>query len=99
MARASLTSPALKDFEAFDKSSQIVIALALQKLETEPHKRGLVLSGNLHPLRRLVVGKKQIRILFTVSNDFENCEIFLIAERRDDKVYDLAAERLAKLDQ
>ena len=99
MARVEFTDPALEDLNGFDNSSKQAILLGLRKLEIEPHKRGLVLSGNLHPLRRLVVGKKRIRILFSVTPDFEVSEIFVIADRRDDEVYKIAAERLAKLDE
>ena len=99
MARVEFADPALEDLNGFDNSSKQAILLGLRKLETEPHKRGLILSGNLHPLRRLVVGKKRIRILFSVTPDFEVSEIFVIADRRDDEVYKIAAERLAKLDQ
>jgi hypothetical protein len=47
----------------------------------------------------LVVGKKRIRILYSVAPDFETSEIFVIADRRDDEVYKIAAERLAKLEE
>jgi hypothetical protein len=47
----------------------------------------------------LVVGKKRIRILYSVTPDFETSEIFVIADRRDDEVYKIAAERLAKLEE
>jgi hypothetical protein len=43
--------------------------------------------------------KKRIRILFSVTSDFETSEIFVIADRRDDEVYKIAAQRLAKLDE
>ncbi len=99
MARVEFTDPALEDLNGFDNSSKRAILLGLRKLESEPHKRGSILSGNLHPLRRLVVGKKRIRILFSVSPDFETSEIFVIADRRDDEVYKIAADRLAKLDE
>lgn len=99
MARVEFTDPALEDLNGFDNSSKRAILLGLRKLESEPHKRGSILSGNLHPLRRLVVGKKRIRILFSVSPNFETSEIFVIADRRDDEVYKIAADRLAKLDE
>ena len=99
MARVEFTDPALEDLNGFDNSSKQAILLGLRKLEIEPHKRGSILSGNLHPLRRLVVGKKRIRILFSVTADCEVSEIFVIADRRDDEVYKIAVERLAKLDE
>ena len=87
------------DFEGFDNSSKQAILLGLRKLENEPQKRGRMLSGNLHPLRRLVVGKNQIRILFRVYEDRDLCRIVGIGARRDDEVYKIAAERLAKLEE
>ena len=87
------------DFEGFDNSSKQAIMLGLRKLETEPQKRGRLLSGNLHPLRRLVVGKKQIRILFRVYENQELCRVVAIGARRDDEVYETAAQRLAKLEE
>ena len=87
------------DFEGFDNSSKQAILLGLRKLENEPQKRGRMLSGNLHPLRRLVVGKKQIRILFRVYEERDLCRIVAIGARRDDDVYKIAAERLAKLEE
>lgn len=97
MAKVEFTDQSLEDLSGFDNSSKQAILLGLRKLETEPQKRGSILSGNLHPLRRLVVAKKRIRILYLVTSDFETSEIFVIAERRDDEVYKIAAERLAKL--
>jgi mRNA-degrading endonuclease RelE of RelBE toxin-antitoxin system len=97
MAKVEFTDPALEDLNGFDNSSKKAILIGLRKLEIEPQKRGSILSGNLHPLRRLVVGKKRIRILYLVALDLETSEIFVIADRRDDEVYEIAAERLAKL--
>ena len=99
MAKVEFTDQALEDLNGFDNSSRQTILLGLRKLEIEPQKRGSILSGNLHPLRRLVVGKKRIRILYSVTPDPETSEIFVIADRRDDEVYKIAAERLAKLEE
>ena len=99
MAKVEFTDPALEDLNGFDNISRQAIMLGLRKLETEPQKRGRLLSGNLHPLRRLVVGKKRIRVIFSVTPDFETSEIFVIADRRDDEVYEIAAQRLAKLEE
>lgn len=99
MAKVEFTDPALKDLNGFDNSSRQAILLGLRKLAHEPQKRGRILSGNLHPLRRLVIGKKRIRILYSVTPDFETSEVFVIADRRDDEVYEIAAQRLAKLEE
>ena len=97
--KVELFDLATVDFEGFDNSSKQAIMLGLRKLETEPQKRGRLLSGNLHPLRRLVVGKKQIRILFRVYENQELCRVVAIGARRDDEVYEIAAQRLAKLEE
>lgn len=99
MVRVDFTDPAIEDLGSFDNSSIEAILAGIKKLEVEPHKRGIALSGNLRNLRRIVVGKKQIRIIFSVAADQGSCEIFVIGARRDNKVYKLAAERLAKLDE
>ena len=99
MAKVEFTDPALEDLNRFDNSSKQAILLGLRKLEHEPQKRGRMLSGNLHPLRRLVVGKNQIRILFRVYENQELCRVVAIGARRDDEVYEIAAERLAKLEE
>jgi mRNA-degrading endonuclease RelE of RelBE toxin-antitoxin system len=99
VAKVEFTDQALEDLNGFDNSSRQTILLGLRKLEIEPQKRGSILSGNLHPLCRLVVGKKRIRILYSVTPDSETSEIFVIADRRDDEVYKIAAERLAKLEE
>ena len=99
MAKVELFDLATIDFEGFDNSSKQAILLGLRKLENEPQKRGRILSGNLHPLRRLVVGKNQIRILFRVYEDRDLCRIVAIGARRDDEVYKIATERLAKLEE
>jgi mRNA-degrading endonuclease RelE of RelBE toxin-antitoxin system len=99
VTKVEFTDQALEDLNGFDNSSRQTILLGLRKLEIEPQKRGSILSGNLHPLRRLVVGKKRIRILYSVTPDSETSEIFVIADRRDDEVYKIAAERLAKLEE
>ena len=97
--RVELFDLAIKDVEGFDNSSKQLVLLGLRKLENEPQKRGVMLSGNLHPLRRLVVGKKQIRILFRVYEDRNLCRVVAVGARREDEVYKIAAERLAKLDE
>ena len=96
--KVELFDLAILDVEGFDNSSKQLILLGLRKLENEPQKRGDMLSGNLHPLRRLVVGKKQIRILFRVYEDRNLCRVVAVGARRDDEVYKIAAERLAKLE-
>ena len=46
-----------------------------------------------------MVGKKQIRILFRVYENQELCRVVAIGARRDDEVYEIAAQRLAKLEE
>lgn len=99
MARVELFDLASEDFDRFDNSAKRVILLGLRKLENEPNKRGQLLSRNLHPLRKLVVGNKQIRIIFRVYDDLDLCRVVAIGARRDVEVYKIAAERLAKLEQ
>lgn len=97
--KVELFDLATLDFEGFDNSVKQAVLLGLRKLENEPQKRGRMLSGNLYPLRRLVVGKKQVRIIFRVYEQRELVRVVAIGPRRDDEVYKIAAQRLAKLDE
>lgn len=98
MAVVKLTSEAKEDLRDLDGSARKIVAKGLKKLEYEPEKRGAALgagsSGKLSTFRKLVVGKKQYRIVYRVEEDGTVCVVWVIAERVDAVVYDLAVSRL-----
>lgn len=98
MAIVVLTAEAKEDFADLDGAERKIVAKGLIKLQDEPEKRGEPLGarggGNLTGLRKLVVGKKQYRIVYRVEPDGTVCVVWVIGSRVDAVVYDVAESRL-----
>lgn len=98
MAVVTLTGEAMEDLRDLDGSARKIVAKGLKKLEDEPEKRGEPLgsaaSGDLTTFRKLVVGNRTYRIVYRVEPDGTVCVVWVIAERVDSVVYDLAVSRL-----
>ncbi len=98
MATVQLTSDAREDLRDLDGSNRKRVLKALKKLETEPEKRGEPLGsralGNLTMFRKLVVGDREIRVIYRVEPDGNVVVVWVIAERADDSCYELAVSRL-----
>jgi mRNA interferase RelE/StbE len=98
VAKDQLTSDAREDLRDLDGSSRKRVLKALKKLETEPEQRGEPLGsralGNLVTFRKLVVGDRNIRVIYRVETDGNVVVVWVIAERADDKCYELAVSRL-----
>lgn len=99
MATVRLSRGAENDVAKADGASRLAIAKGLAKLTTSPHLRGEALRDELQGLRKLVVGARNIRIvyLFDVAKDIVT--VIAIEKRRDEKVYKLAIARLGELDE
>ncbi|GGS12881.1 type II toxin-antitoxin system RelE family toxin [Actinokineospora fastidiosa] len=98
MARVELTADAREDLRDLDGSTRKIVIKALKKLETEPDKRGEPLGGrrlgNLTTFRKLVVGDRDIRIVYRVEPDGTVVVVWVIGRRVDDECYELAVSRL-----
>jgi mRNA interferase RelE/StbE len=98
VATVQLTSDAREDLRDLDGSSRKRVLKALKKLETEPEKRGVPLGsralGNLTTFRKLVVGDREIRVIYRIGPDGNVVVVWVIAERADDACYELAVSRL-----
>jgi len=98
VATVQLTSDAREDLRDLDGSNRKRVLKALKKLETEPEKRGEPLGsralGNLTMFRKLVVGDREIRVIYRVEPDGNVVVVWVIAERADDACYELAVSRL-----
>lgn len=99
MAQVFLTTGAKEDLRALDGSARKLVLKAIAKLETSPAQRGEPLgsraSGNLTGLRKLVVGDRQYRIVFHVSDDGTVTVVWVIGSRVDSECYDTAVARIA----
>jgi len=96
MTALRLTENARKDLLNFDKSSRKLVAAGLIKIQMAPDVRGLPLSGPLKNWRKLVVGKKSIRIIFRFNSKDDIVVVSTIGLRSDGEVYRIAAARLAE---
>lgn len=94
MPEINLLQEARDDFANLDQSQREPINKALEKLKTSPEKRGESLSGNLSGWRKLVVGKRSIRIIFQYDPQTDIVWISTIGARRDGEVYRIAASRI-----
>jgi len=103
MAKVELTDEALEDLKDLDGASQKIVLKGLRKLAANPDQYGQPLgkrnAGDLTGFRKLVVGRKAFRILYMVHENDDGSDITLvvvwvIAERADDRVYQLAVSRL-----
>lgn len=101
MANIKFTQDALDDLKELDGSERKVVLKGLAKLRTSPRDRGEPLGnsnlGDLTGFRKLVVGKKQYRVIFRVHDDesVEIAVIWVIAARTDSECYLSALKRAA----
>jgi len=97
--RVVLADDALEDLRDLDGSARQLVAKALNKLRTEPEKRGeplgnKVSTGNLTNLRKLVVGNRDYRIVYEIRQDKTVVVIWVIGKRADEEAYHLAVARI-----
>ena len=91
--RVVLKKTAEEDFLALDNSVKKAVAAGLFKLQESPELRGHSLTGNLAGYRALVVGKKQIRIVYGIEHDRVVVFVIAIGNRRNNEVYLEASTR------
>lgn len=96
MTALRLTENARKDLLKFDKPDRKLVAAGLLKIQAAPDTRGLPLSGQLKTWRKLVVGKKSIRIIFKFKPEDDIVVVSTIGWRRNGEVYRIAAARLGE---
>src|SRR5690348_3194534 len=95
MARLTLFPDAVEDIAELDGSEQRYVFTALEKLKSEPEKRGAPLGSGLVTFRKLVVGNRRIRIVYRVEDSGDVAVIWVVASRVDSECYKLAMGRLS----
>jgi mRNA-degrading endonuclease RelE of RelBE toxin-antitoxin system len=98
MAAVQLSRGAEKDVAEADGSLKSAIFQGLKKLQTSPDKRGEPLHEELDGLRKLVVGSRNLRIIYKYFADTNSVRVIAIGRRRDEEVCRLAASRLSQLE-
>jgi mRNA interferase RelE/StbE len=98
VAEVLLIDDAIEDLRDLDNTARKAAFRGLLKLEDHPEQRGAPLGsnlgGNLTGFRKLVVGKKDYRIVYRVEDDGTVAVVTVIAKRSDNEVYTLALARI-----
>ena len=85
------------DFEKLDGSQKKQILKSLTKIEENGMNTGQPLHGDLWDCRKLKHKRLGLRVIFRQSGQgIEIIEVVVIGKRKDDEVYDVAAERLGR---
>lgn len=96
--RVELSSDAVGDLGRYATSSNIALFLAkLVRLEEVGKDAGVPLGGGLVGWRKIVVGDRDWRIIFTMNPDENVATVWVIGDRADAECYEQAARRLAQL--
>ena len=96
--RGELTSDAVADLQRYTASGNLALFLAkLVRLEDVGKAAGLPLGGDLAGWRKIVVGDRNWRIIFTMSPDETVARVWVIGDRADAECYAEAAQRVARL--
>jgi mRNA interferase RelE/StbE len=81
MARVDLFPEAVEDIDELDGSERKQVFKGLLKLEADPSNRGAPLGSALTTFRKLVVGNRQIRIVYRVEEDGTVAVVWVVASR------------------
>ncbi len=85
------------DYEKLDGSQKKQILKSLTKIEENGMNTGQPLHGDLWDCRKLKHKRLGLRVIFRQSGQgIEIIEVVVIGKRKDDVVYDVAAERLGR---
>jgi mRNA-degrading endonuclease RelE of RelBE toxin-antitoxin system len=95
MATVRLSRGAETDVAKADGSQLDSIAKGLNKLRTSPHLRGEPLRDQLEGLRKLIVGSRNLRIVYLYVEESDEVLVIAIGHRRDEAVYKLALSRIS----
>jgi len=96
--RVELIDEAFDDLVGYAKSGNILLFLKkLVRLEAVGEQAGVPLRGNLSGYHKIVVGDRDWRIVFRMSEDRQVAIILVIGDRDDAACYETATRRLATL--
>jgi mRNA interferase RelE/StbE len=96
--RVELSSDAVSDLGRYVTSGNIALFLAkLVRLEEVGKDAGVPLGGGLVGWRKIVVGDRDWRIIFTMNPDETVATVWVIGDRADAECYEQAARRVAQL--
>jgi len=98
VARVELTDDAKEDLRDLAGSTQKIILKALNKLTDSSAQRGAPLgsqpAGNLTGFRKLIIGDRDYRAVYSVLENGDVAVVSVIGKRADSEVYEMAIARL-----
>ena len=100
MAEIQFLDPAIDDLTDLDGSMLLPVLKKIAMLEENPEAGrplGSRRGGDLTTFRKLVVGNRDLRVVYRVDPDGQICVIWVIASRTDEQCYDTALRRLEAL--
>lgn len=95
MATVQLRRGAQEDLAKADGSQLTAIANGLKKLQVSPDLRGEALRGDLAGYRKLILGNRNLRIVYKYDPLEDQVIVTAIGRRRDEEVYMLALSRIS----
>jgi mRNA interferase RelE/StbE len=96
--RVELIDEAVADLVRYAQFGNLPLFLKkLLRLEDVGKDAGLPLGGSLTGWRRIVVGDRNWRIIFTMDSDETTATVWVIGDRQDAECYAEAQERVAAL--
>lgn len=98
MATVLLKRGAKEDVAKADGSAMPAIMAGLRKLTVSPQLRGEPLGGQLRGFRKLVIGSRNLRIVYRYFDSEDTVRVYAIGARRDLEVYLIAESRFQEPD-
>jgi mRNA interferase RelE/StbE len=96
--RVELIDEAVQDLQRYAESGNLPLFLKkLLRLESTGKDAGQPLGGGLTGWRKIVVGDRDWRIIFTVNPDETVATVWVIGDRADAECYEEAQRRVEKL--
>jgi mRNA interferase RelE/StbE len=93
--RVELLDEAVGDLLGYAESGNLKLFLKkLVELEAGGPNLGLPLGRNLRTWRKIVVGNRDWRIVFQISEDEEVATVCVIGDRNDEQCYEEATQRV-----
>jgi mRNA interferase RelE/StbE len=98
--RVELIDEAVEDLARYADSGNLVVFLAkLVRLEEVSEEAGRPLGRELVNFRKIVVGDRDWRIVFTMNHEKSIATVWVIGDRGDSACYDEALRRLRRAGQ
>lgn len=96
--RVELIDEAVDDLERYSRSGNLAMFLSkLVRLEEVSKEAGLPLGRGLTGWRKIVVGDRDWRIIFSMDANASVATVWVIGDRADSACYEEAMRRLARL--